>query len=360
MARTLSLIVLVALVLLVGALFVAVMRQFLLPLFLALLLVVMFRPLHQWFLRKLPRSPRIAAALTTLAIITIVLAPLLIIFYRAGIEAATVASSADPEALAKQFQERGSHVIGKIRDKAHPLGIEIPTDGDLVKTAADTLKSWLAPAALSTTHFVFSFLFGLIIMLIALYFFLADGPDMIDTIVKLTPLDAEHVQQMLTEFDCVSRAVVVATLASAVVQGALAGFAYFLAGLPHFFLLTAATTLLTMVPFVGATAIWLPCSIWLYLQGRTLAAVLLAIWGILVVSVADNVVKPYVLRGQSNLHPLLALLSVIGGMEALGPIGIFVGPMVVTFLYALLVMLRAEIQKCDTPNGQKNLQNPLA
>ena len=102
--------------------------------------------------------------------------------------------------------------------------------------------------------------------------------------------------------------------------------------------------LLTLVPFVGAAIVWVPVCLWLYaVEGRTTAAVLLAVYCIAVVSMVDNLVKPLVLHGRSNLHPLLALLSVLGGVQALGPIGIFVGPMVVAFLQTLLNMVHAEL-----------------
>jgi predicted PurR-regulated permease PerM len=94
--------------------------------------------------------------------------------------------------------------------------------------------------------------------------------------------------------------------------------------------------------------------LWIYFyEGRTLAAALLAVYCAGIVSMADNVIKPIVLHGRSNLHPLLALLSVIGGVQALGPIGIFVGPMVVVFLQTLLNMLHTELASMehDTAGG---------
>ncbi len=152
----------------------------------------------------------------------------------------------------------------------------------------------------------------------------------------------------------VSRAVVVATLLSAVVQGILAGIAYFLVGLDSVFLLAILTMLFALIPFVGAAAVWLPCCLWLLLfGGRTTAAVLLALYGAGLVSMADNVIKPYVLQGRSNLHPLLALLSVLGGMQAMGPIGILVGPMVVAFVQPLLAMLQTELDALSaSPRGK--------
>jgi predicted PurR-regulated permease PerM len=186
------------------------------------------------------------------------------------------------------------------------------------------------------------------IMLIAVYYFLLDGPEMIKTMMRLSPLDDRYETELLAEFDNVSRAVVLATLLSALAQGLLAGVGYFLFGVPSVFLLTLLTAVLAMVPFVGAAAIWVPAALYLAFfldPPRTGAAIGLAVYGFLVVSMADNIIKPYVLHGQSNLHPLLALLSVLGGVQALGAVGILVGPMVVAFLQALLNILRKEMSE---------------
>ena len=108
------------------------------------------------------------------------------------------------------------------------------------------------------------------------------------------------------------------------------------------------TTILALIPFVGAAAVWVPTSLWLFFHGgpehnHPILAIMLAVYGAAVISMADNVIKPLVLHGQSNLHPLLALLSVLGGVHALGPIGILVGPMVVVFLQTLLNILHSEL-----------------
>jgi len=116
-------------------------------------------------------------------------------------------------------------------------------------------------------------------------------------------------------------------------------------GLDKIFFLTAITIFLAMIPFVGAAAIWIPVCLFLYFhEQRTTAALVLAAYCGGVVSMVDNVIKPYILHGQANLHPLLALLSVIGGVQVLGPIGILVGPMLVAFLQALINMLNKEIE----------------
>ena len=102
-------------------------------------------------------------------------------------------------------------------------------------------------------------------------------------------------------------------------------------------------------PFIGAGSVWVPTCLYLYLvEDRLGPAVLLAIWGAAVVSTVDNLIKPLILHGQSNIHPLFALLSVLGGVSALGPIGILVGPMVVAFLQTLLTILQRELRELDT------------
>ena len=145
-----------------------------------------------------------------------------------------------------------------------------------------------------------------------------------------------------------------ATLLSAVVQGILAGLGYYVCGVGSVFLLMLLTTVLALVPFVGAAAVWFPASLWLYfVDGRPGWAIALAIYGFAIVSTADNVIKPYVLHGQSNLHPLLALLSVLGGVTALGPIGILVGPMIVVFLQTLLKILQRELSRMDDEKAEE-------
>ena len=185
-------------------------------------------------------------------------------------------------------------------------------------------------------------------MTIGLYFFLLDGPRMLESFMGLSPIDDEHEKELAEEFARVSRAVVVATLLSALVQGLLAGIGFYFVGLKSIFLLTVLSAVLAMVPFVGAAAVWVPCSLYLFFFDNNLtAAIGLAVYGVAVISMADNLIKPYVLHGQSNLHPLLALLSVLGGVATLGPIGILIGPMVVAFLQTLLKILQREMRDLD-------------
>jgi predicted PurR-regulated permease PerM len=218
----------------------------------------------------------------------------------------------------------------------------------------ERIVTWAREQGLSltgaTTAFIANTLLGIAIMVVAIYFFLLDGPQMIAAVRKLSPMDKDHERELLLEFSRVSRAVVLATLLAAIVQGLLAGAGFIIFGVDNVFLLTVLTIALAMIPFVGAAAVWAPIAVSLYLfDGRPMAAVGLALYGTLIVSMADNVVKPMVLHGQSNLHPLFALLSVLGGVTALGPIGILIGPMITAFLQTLLEILQRELTRLPAP-----------
>jgi len=179
-----------------------------------------------------------------------------------------------------------------------------------------------------------------------LYFFLADGAGMVEAVMALSPLDNTYEQQLLDEFDRASRAVVLATLATAVTQAALAGLGFFIAGVDAVVLLMVLTAVLSMIPFIGAASVWLPVGLWLiFIDNRPGWGIFILLYGNFIVSMSDNIVKPFILHGQSNIHPLLALISIFGGVNVLGPIGILIGPMIVIFFQTMLKILHTELSR---------------
>jgi predicted PurR-regulated permease PerM len=343
MARVISLVILTVLVLLFAILFFRVMAGFLVPLFLAVLLAVLFRPLHSWIVAQSRGYARIAAFITTIAVLLIIFIPVLLLSLRAATEAYTLVR--DPDRLRLDAETIGRGVDWFNVQFGTNLTVE-----QIRTTAVAEAKELLLPVAEGTPGFLGTLLLGLGVMAVSLYYFLADGPEILAAIGDMLPLESGHQRRLIDEFAAISRAVALATILSALAQAVLAGIGYYFAGLGSVLLLTMLTFLGGMIPFVGATIVWLPACLWLYfVQGETVAAVVLAVWCALVVSMVDNFIKPLVLHGQSNLHPLFALLSVLGGVQALGAIGIFVGPMAVVFLQAGLKMLNAELATFKGP-----------
>ncbi len=461
-ARVLSIAMLVVAIVVIGVLFYQVMASFFVPLFLAALLVVIFRPAYQWILHRVQGRHRVASALTTLFILLLVLLPAGLILsvaiaqgtlfvrqigdgglaeslgrVRKGLalelpssdsfrqlddDIAAVAQPL-PQAVAKVRIEDAEAIVRYLhseigseepseesfadlleqlaelsaaggaladlsasddpiareqaRKKYDLLYVEVkqakrtwtqlllgnsltsqlkllanPSDVEL-QAMVDGAQSFLQPRVLPLTQvageFVLQMLVGIVILVIALYFFFADGNSMVQTMMRLSPLDDEYERRLLLQFDQTSRAVVLASVLSALAQGVLAAIAFWLFGLPSIVLLFMATTFMSLVPFLGAASVWVPCAIYLgAVEHRPYAALVLAIFGVTVISSIDNVIKVYVLQGRSQIHPLLALLSVLGGIQVFGPIGILVGPMVVVFLQTLLEILNHELEGRQT------------
>jgi predicted PurR-regulated permease PerM len=373
-ARIVSFVALVVILVVIGGLFLHVMAGFLLPLFLALLLVVMFGPLHRWFTRRCGRHDRIAAVLTTCSILALVLIPLLLLLTEAGREAQSIYHAAmtspelgGPAAPGKAADKQAapadlSSLVSRGTEELIKLSrrVGMPLEQEDVKTNLDkAAKQFVAPLALRTTQFLGQALLGLLVMVLGVYYFFADGPAMVQTLLRLSPLEPSRTRELIDQFDSVTRAVVTATLVSAIVQGLLIGMGFYVAGIRSVFLLTALAMLLTLVPFVGSAIVYVPVCLWQFaVEGRTTTAVVLAIYCVAIAVTIDNIVKPLVLHGRSNLHPLLALLSVLGGVQALGPIGILVGPMVVAFLQTLLNMVHTELKSIAKRQAETSASEP--
>ncbi len=117
---------------------------------------------------------------------------------------------------------------------------------------------------------------------------------------------------------------------------------------------------MALVTFLGAASVWVTCCMYIYfVDHRLVAAVGLAVYGILAISFADNVIKPIVLHGQSNMHPLIALLSILGGIATMGPIGLLIGPMIVAFLQSMLRILRRELASMDQEESIESVPSSL-
>lgn len=469
--RLISFLVLIAIIVLSAAMFYQVMASFVLPLFVAAVLCVIFSPLHRYVLRKFKNRLRLAALATTTVIGLVVLLPLIMTVSIAIVEGSRLASTVTPAVIADNLADLRQKFKLNIPHKSMLLKIEAEIEtltasasvslidqaaqlqidhqalvnlksildelhldseqhpaaaGHLVElnTAIDSILTHLddevsrdhgseylallvaadnrynqfktsllggmihativemvnpSPSELrqysehffdsnlrkqilsvgaNTLGFALQLLAGIVIMLVATYFFLIDGARMVQSITKLSPLKQDYEDALIDEFVSISRAVVVATLLSALAQGLLAGLGFWIAGMNYVWMLTVAATFLALVPFIGAASVWLPCAVYLIVfADSTSWGIFLLIWGAGPVSLADNIVKPYILQNKSNLHPMLALLSVVGGVQALGPIGILTGPMVVVFLQTLLNMLHREISSMD---GHEEVEDSLA
>jgi predicted PurR-regulated permease PerM len=172
------------------------------------------------------------------------------------------------------------------------------------------------------------FLLNLFVMLYAMFFFFRDGDKILERIFYYTPLSDEDETRMLTQFASITRATVKGTLVIGIIQGALAGIAFWVAGIEGAALWGTIMTILSIIPGIGAALVWVPAVIILFATGQYLTATLLAAWCAAVVGTVDNFLRPVLVGRDAKMPDLLILIGTLGGLFLFGPIGFIVGPIV--------------------------------
>ena len=358
--------VLAAVVVALGVFFYKVVQPLLLPLFLAAVTAMLISPLYlkfvQWY-----RGRKSLAAFTVIFLLFIsVLAPMITAAFIGWREFSNVSATLQKNVNIQDWlHPEDSPKLAEWKDKLKSLG---PVDPDQVWewliNAAQQAAKQVADKSLDILGNIPGFMLAMFMFLIALFYFLVDGESIVQGWERLTPMDSEHDRVLRLEFSKVCRAVVWATLIAAIVQAILFGVGLTVVELfaktgvgKWIFLLSMLTLIFSLIPMIGAAAVWIPLSIILALRGHTGAAIVIAIYCAAIVSQADNVIKIFVLQGSANLHPLLVFVCVFGGMQLVGILGVFIGPIVGAVLFALMKILKRELLEMSPP---PIIQNTLA
>ncbi|MFG0334580.1 MAG: AI-2E family transporter [Maioricimonas sp. JB049] len=331
---------LVLAVIAVGILFFQVIQPFIVPLLCAAVVAILIRPLYEHAVASLADRRRITAALFTFMFLVGVLLPIALGIYFAGRELM---------AAGEWLAEHDPESVPLVQSSINWFERRFPNDSldDLRDSALESVKGMTGTVydqSRAMVSNVVGFVVGLAVMAFALYYFLADGPSLLRAIQAVTPMETDDERTLIEEFGRVCRGVVLATLVCALVQATLAVIGFAIFGIPGVWLLGGVTLIFSMIPFIGAAGVWGPVAIWLAFDQQILSGVLLALYGALVISSADNLVRAYVIHSSAGLHPLVALVSVLGGLQFLGIWGIFAGPIIAAFFYALLKILHDRLQ----------------
>lgn len=186
--------------------------------------------------------------------------------------------------------------------------------------------------------------------LLGLYYFIRDGKKFSRALAGLTPLSPEYTDAIFSKLLVTVNSVVRGTLAVAVAQGLFAGVGFAIFGVPSAIFWGSIAIITSLIPMIGTAVIIVPAIAYLLLTGHPAAGIGLALWGLLVVGLVDNVLRPLLLERSVNIHPFLILLSVLGGFGLFGPIGFLMGPLVLSLLFALLeIYATAVLKKENVP-----------
>jgi predicted PurR-regulated permease PerM len=316
----------------------AVMSPFAGTLLVAAVLAAALHPATERLARALRGRRKVASFLVTLGVLLAIIVP---VAYLATILVVEVASAFTWVRDAVQSAGMAG-LIGElpepVRGWAERLLAQVPSGLDSIEQLAAAQAGRAAAAVggiLSATGVV---LLKTVLALIALYFLLADGRDLVAWLNQAVPLQRGQVSELLGDFRRVTVAVLASTLATAGVQAAAAFAGYLLAGVPNAAFFTFLTFLLALVPAVGATGVVLVLGVLKLATGHKLAGVFLLVWAVAVVSMIDNLVKPVFMRMGIPIHGAVIFFALLGGLAVFGPIGFLVGPLSVAFLLAAVRM----------------------
>lgn len=314
-----------------------VVHPFLAPLAWAVVIAYLAHPLQRRLTHRLNGRVGLAAGIMTAGLSVTLLGPLTILGATFASQAGSLLTAL--RALVTRLQ------IGSVQDL-----VELPAAQSVlvwleahVGVSVEQLRGWavagleqlLAPlATLGSRAFFGAFgtvvSFGLTMFL--LYFFLRDGRVMLQAVLGLIPVDGHRKHRLMHHLGEVTRAVVFGTIATSLLQGVTVALAFWIVDLPSPIVFGVLSAVVSVLPVGGTAFVWGPGAAWLYATGHPGAGTFLLLWGLLIVGLLDNLLRPLLISGRSAVPTLAVFVGVLGGLAAFGMVGMFIGPVVLSLL----------------------------
>jgi len=300
--------------------------------FLAGILTVLFLPMYKFLLRKI-RSEYFSAILTVLAILVIVITPLYFIS-----QIAIKEISAFYNQYSQSGFELGSQaLISNLPDAWHG------TAENLTITISESISAWAHSLILDFAGIISNiagFLLSFFLLFLIVFFLLKDHVKLIKFINELFPLPRKKVDILIQKLEFSINGVLRGDFLIALLQGVVAAIGFVVTGVPQPILWTIATILSSFVPTIGTSLIIIPAIFYLLFFKSLAAALILAIWYVVAHISVDNIIAPEIIGRQTQMHPLLVLLSIFGGLEVFGVMGFLFGPIIMAIFIAILEAYR--------------------
>ncbi len=317
----------------VTVLFGHILKPFFFAIFWAILLAAIFSPLYKWLQLRV-KSPNLCAGLSLAAVLITLILP-------AGfILALLVGETLD---LYQSIHSSGGSWMNSINGvlnslSNHPLLARFNIDQqfitdktvDFLKIAANFFVKNLSALTGNTIVFFVEFA----VMLYCLFYFLRDGKKLIDTVTHYMPVDEQHMNTFVSEFLVTSKASLKFTFIIGGIQGLLGGLIFYITGVDRALVWGVLMVGLSIVPAIGNSIIWVPAGIIMLLLGHIWQGIAILVFGFVVISSVDNMLRPILLGQDIQMHALLIFLSTLGGIAAFGFSGFVLGPVVAAFFLA--------------------------
>lgn len=329
---------------LVSIAFVWVLLPFYSAVFWAAVFALMFVPVYGKLLKKMPTKPTVAALITVAAILVLVILPLALVVVMLTQEAASVYQRVQTGELniGVYLQQAYNGLPSWITNLLARFGL---TDFALIQERIVSSfargTQFFATQALSIGQNAFDFFISFFIMLYMLFFLLRDGSGLSRRIHEAIPLDENIKRQLLSKFTTVIRATVKGNVVVAVIQGFLGAVIFAFMGIHAAVLWGTLMAFLSLLPAVGAALVWLPVAIYFLVTGAVLKGIVLTAYGVLVIGLVDNILRPVLVGKDTKIPDYVILVSTLGGMAIFGLNGFVIGPLVAAMFIAAWAIFAA-------------------
>lgn len=327
---------LIALIALSAVLVFFIFRPFLVVLVLAAIFAMLLQPLYRVVLRRMSGSPGLAAFATMAISVVCILAPLFFISMQIADDAQRLYVSLS-DGSGKTYLDAALTSVNDMVARALPNPV---FSGETPSVSVDQyIKNallWLVQNLGDAFGGITRILLDLLIFLIALYYLLRDGPRLKQALIEMSPLADTEDMAVFTRLELAVHSVIRGSLMIALIQGVLTGIGFALFGIPNSILWGVVAAFSALIPGIGTSLVLAPGVAYLFIIGSTAPAVGLLIWSLVAVGLIDNFLGPRLVGRGMQLHPLIVLLSVFGGLVFFGAAGIFLGPLCTSLLFALL------------------------
>jgi predicted PurR-regulated permease PerM len=326
-------------------LFLLVLRPFFLPFMVGGVLVIVFHPVYEHCLKFARGRAYLASLMATLGVTLFLIVPGTLIaslvasqLYGVADQVVQWVNSGQFFDLMNKWNVNLQHYIDLV-EKTFRVQVNIrAVAANAVKQVAYYMYQY-SPGVLAqtVTFFVQGF-----IMLVVVFFLFVEGKGLYEELILVSPMKDSHENALALEMRNMIYSVVYGSFVTALIQGLLAGIIFFFLGIQGYFVWGALTFLFSFIPIIGAAGVWGPAAIILFLLGEFKSGLILTLYGVLVISMVDNLLKPILMRGKNRVHPLLLFLSIMGGLNLAGPIGILLGPITVAVFLAALKIYKQD------------------
>jgi predicted PurR-regulated permease PerM len=327
--------VLVLMLIAISTLFLSMIHQFIMAIFLAGLFSAMARPVYRRLKIWFGGRRHLASVTTMLLMIVVVLIPLMLLIGVVVGQAIEVGQSATP--WVKEFIDQPDSVTAYLQhlpfyEQLLPYReVILEKAGQLVGSISKWIANGLSSATLGTANF----LFMTFVFLYTMYFLQMDGPKLIRKILYYLPLGSDDENIMLDKFTSVTRATLKGSLLIGLLQGGLAGIAFAVAGIDNAVFWGTLMAVLSIIPSVGSALVWAPACVILILQGSVGVGIGLLVFCALVVGSLDNLLRPILVGKDTRMHELMIFFGTLGGIVMFGISGIFIGPLIASLFVTI-------------------------